>query len=206
MAKNQGIQSKNKREVGNRTGAPRERIRPTGTAQWGQAQGNHFTEPGRDGRMSSGYGGVKAHTSSERRRRRAWNWQNHLQNRLSMPHWRWWRPGRECSARQRRHEPQMTIDDIDPDLIPLVKALNTRVGQLRAEIDAKEKHKAALESECTALQRSLDVLRDQRIELQKAVNAEKAELVRTQSAIIDKTKLLEETEAKLKKIAGWKAA
>src|SRR5215472_9856753 len=62
MAKNQGIQSKNKREVGNRTGAPRERIRPTGTAQYGQAQGNHFTEQGRDGRMHSGYGGVKAHT------------------------------------------------------------------------------------------------------------------------------------------------
>src|SRR5215469_6083453 len=58
-----GIQSKNKREVGNRTGAPQERIRPTGVAQYGQAQGNHFTEPGRDGRMNSGYGGVKAHTN-----------------------------------------------------------------------------------------------------------------------------------------------
>jgi hypothetical protein len=58
-----GIASKNKVSVGNRTGAPRERIRPTGTAQYGQAQGNHFTEQGRDGRMSSDYGGVKAHTN-----------------------------------------------------------------------------------------------------------------------------------------------
>jgi hypothetical protein len=58
-----GIASKQKREVGNRTGAPRERIRPTGVAQYGQAQGNHFTEQGRDGRMSSDYGGVKAHTN-----------------------------------------------------------------------------------------------------------------------------------------------
>jgi len=52
-----GIQSRQKREVGNRTGAPRERIRPTGVAQYGQAQGDHVTEQG-----ATGYGGVKAHT------------------------------------------------------------------------------------------------------------------------------------------------
>jgi hypothetical protein len=38
-----------------RTGAPRERIRPTGVAQLGQRQGNHFTE---GGAKQSGYGGV----------------------------------------------------------------------------------------------------------------------------------------------------
>jgi hypothetical protein len=40
---NQGIQSKNKVRVGQRLGQPRERIRPTGTAQYGQAQGSHVT-------------------------------------------------------------------------------------------------------------------------------------------------------------------
>jgi len=53
-----GIASKNKREVGNRTGAPRERIRSTGVAQYGQAQGSHATESG-----DTGYHGVKAHTN-----------------------------------------------------------------------------------------------------------------------------------------------
>jgi hypothetical protein len=59
---NQGIQSKNKREVGNRTGAPRERIRHAGVAQYGQAQGSHVTgAEGGGGDLN--YHGVKAHTN-----------------------------------------------------------------------------------------------------------------------------------------------
>jgi len=40
------------------------------------------------------------------------------------------------------------IEDLAEDLIVPIKALNTRLGQLKAEIVAKEKHKAALQSEC----------------------------------------------------------
>jgi hypothetical protein len=61
-SRNQGLQSKNVTRPSYRTGASRERIAHAGVAQYGQAQGNHFTEQGRDGRMHSEYGGVKAHT------------------------------------------------------------------------------------------------------------------------------------------------
>jgi len=53
-----GIKSRVNVSVGNKTGAPRERIRHAGVAQYGQAQGDHITEHG-----STGYGGVKAHTN-----------------------------------------------------------------------------------------------------------------------------------------------
>jgi len=53
-----GIKSRVNVSPGYRTGAPRERIRHAGVAQYGQAQGDHITEHG-----STGYGGVKAHTN-----------------------------------------------------------------------------------------------------------------------------------------------
>jgi hypothetical protein len=53
VAKNQGIKSKNKREVGYRQGQQRQRKVPAGVAQLGQRQGNHITDSG-----STRYGGV----------------------------------------------------------------------------------------------------------------------------------------------------
>jgi hypothetical protein len=54
MAKNQGIKSKNKREVGYRQGQQRQRKVPAGVAQLGQRQSNHITDGG-----STRYGGVE---------------------------------------------------------------------------------------------------------------------------------------------------
>ena len=79
-------------------------------------------------------------------------------------------------------------------------------AQLDADIGVKQKERAAIESQCSAAGKALAAKSDELVAVMAAVNAQKAELVRIQSAIIDKTKLLEETEAKLKKIAGWKAA
>ena len=56
-----GIQSRQKVRVGQRLGAPRERVRPTGVAQYGQAQGSHVTGT-EGGGGDTGYHGVKAHT------------------------------------------------------------------------------------------------------------------------------------------------
>jgi len=53
---------RNKREIGNRTGKQRERIRHAGVAQYGQAQGNHVTGA-EGGGGDLGYHGVKAHTN-----------------------------------------------------------------------------------------------------------------------------------------------
>jgi hypothetical protein len=62
MAKgNQGIQSRNVKHRNAPKIEPRTHAKVSaGVAQYGQAQGNHFTEQGRDGRMHSEYGGVKA--------------------------------------------------------------------------------------------------------------------------------------------------
>jgi len=46
MAKNQGIRSKNVKEVGYRGGQQKKRVLPAGAAQLGQRQGNHITEKG----------------------------------------------------------------------------------------------------------------------------------------------------------------
>jgi hypothetical protein len=54
MAKNQGIRSRNKREVGVRTGQRREHIQKAGVAQLGQRQGDHATNKS----GSTGYTGV----------------------------------------------------------------------------------------------------------------------------------------------------
>ena len=48
-----GIRSKNVVRKPVRTGQQRERVRPSGTAQIGQAQGNHITKQG-----STSYGGI----------------------------------------------------------------------------------------------------------------------------------------------------
>jgi hypothetical protein len=56
-----GIKSRQKVSVAQRLGQPRERIRPTGVAQYGQAQGSHVTgAEGGGGDLN--YHGVKAHT------------------------------------------------------------------------------------------------------------------------------------------------
>jgi hypothetical protein len=61
MSKNQGIRSKNVTHRNAPKIEPRTHAKVTaGVAQYGQAQGNHFTNGGAKGRMESGYGGVKA--------------------------------------------------------------------------------------------------------------------------------------------------
>src|SRR6516164_1445317 len=94
------------------------------------------------------------------------------------------------------------IEDLAEDLIVPITALNTRLGQLKAEIVAKEKHKAALQSECEVVQRSLDDLSSQRIELQKAVNAEKAELIKIQKAKAEELAAYNETRNKIMRLVG----
>ena len=56
-----GIKSRVNVRVGNKTGAPRERIRHAGVAQYGQAQGSHVTGT-EGGGGDTNYHGVKAHT------------------------------------------------------------------------------------------------------------------------------------------------
>ena len=90
------------------------------------------------------------------------------------------------------------------------KALNERAIQflvgLKSQAEGERKILAALNSERETTLRAVRDLQDARSETQAALNKEKAELIKTQNAIIDKKKLLEEYEAKLKKIAEWKAA
>jgi hypothetical protein len=100
-------------------------------------------------------------------------------------------------------------DDFDK-IIEDQKALNERVIQLlvglKSQADEERKVIAALNSEREVTQRAVRDLQDERSNLQAAANTEKAELIKTQNAIIDKKKLLEEYEAKLRKWAEWKAA
>jgi len=56
-----GIRSRVNVSVGNKTGAPRERIRHAGVAQYGQAQGSHVTGA-EGGGGDTNYHGVKDHT------------------------------------------------------------------------------------------------------------------------------------------------
>jgi len=58
-----GIKSRVNVSVGQRLGSGSKAINHAGVAQIGQRQGNHFTEPGRDGRMQSRYGGVDMYSA-----------------------------------------------------------------------------------------------------------------------------------------------
>jgi len=59
-----------------------------------------------------------------------------------------------------------------------------------------------LQSECEVVQRSLDDLSSQRTELQKAVNAEKAELIKIQKAKAEELAAYNETRNKIMRLVG----
>jgi hypothetical protein len=96
----------------------------------------------------------------------------------------------------------MTIEDLDPDLVAPVKALNTRVAQLKAEVKDWEKRKAGAESEYAVVQRALDDLSSQRIEQQKQFNAERAELIKIQRARAEEQAAYDEAKRKILKLLG----
>jgi chromosome segregation ATPase len=96
----------------------------------------------------------------------------------------------------------MTIDDIAQDLVAPVKALNTRLAQLKAEIADKQRELAALQTECAVARKAMNELGDQRVELQAAVNGAKAELVRVQNAQASAQGAYDETKRKILKLVG----
>jgi septal ring factor EnvC (AmiA/AmiB activator) len=93
----------------------------------------------------------------------------------------------------------MTVDDIASDLIAPIKALNTRLGQLNAEITNKQKELAALESECAVARKAMNDLGEARIELQAAVNSQRALLSQSQQEL---AKARADFDELRKKVAG----
>ena len=96
----------------------------------------------------------------------------------------------------------MTIDDIAQDLVAPVKALNTRLAQLKAEITDREKELATLQNECAVARKAANELADERHALQQAVIAAKNELIRTQNAQASAQGAYDETKRKIMKLVG----
>jgi len=96
----------------------------------------------------------------------------------------------------------MTIEDLAEDLIVPIKALNTRLEQLKAEIADKQKELAAIQNECAVARKAMSDLADERHALQQAVIAAKNELVKTQKANAEAQGAYNETKNKIMRLVG----
>jgi septal ring factor EnvC (AmiA/AmiB activator) len=90
-------------------------------------------------------------------------------------------------------------DALADDFMKPVRDREARLAQLDAEITAKEKELAVLEGECAVARKAMNDLGSQRVELQAAVNANKATLTKSQNDLADATAMF---EALRKKVAS----
>jgi len=74
----------------------------------------------------------------------------------------------------------MTSADLAEDFMAPIRAREQRLAELDALITNKEKELAVLEGECAVARKAMNDLGGQRVELQAAVNANRALLSKTQ--------------------------
>jgi septal ring factor EnvC (AmiA/AmiB activator) len=74
-------------------------------------------------------------------------------------------------------------DALAEDFMAPVRAREQKLAQLDAEITGKQKELAALQGECAIARKAMNELGEQRIELQGAVNSQRALLSQSQAAL-----------------------
>ena len=75
------------------------------------------------------------------------------------------------------------MNDLAEDFMAPVHAREQKLAQLNAQITDKQKELAALENECAVARKAMNDLGSQRVELQAAVNSQRALLSQSQQAL-----------------------
>jgi len=92
------------------------------------------------------------------------------------------------------------MNDLAEDFMAPVRAREQRLADLNRQIVEKEKELAALEGECAVARKAMNDLGEQRVELQMAVNSQRALLSKSQADLADATAMFNALRQKVQSL------